>query len=467
MSPDARVRGGDANARETSRIRRTGGLACALVYEPCMKVHAAHAVLALVAATALAACSADSKPEETDRVKEARSSLQRDRAPNVDPATLSQVTRDGAAFGLDLHKQLVNGAAKGKNLFYSAHSVSSAFAMLHAGARGATEQEIAKVLHFTVPQNELHPAMNKVALELESREADGGKGSDGKGFRLNMHNTFWGEQTLTWEAPYLDTLAVHYDAGINLVDFIGHFEQARLDINAWTEKKTEGRIKELLPEDSLDPSTRFALVNTVYFNAAWTDEFAPTTMIFATPDGASNVAAIQRVGGTFSWAQTDDAELVAIPYEGRKLELVVVVPTDLEAFEAKLDGTLLDSIIAKLEPAYLDVTMPKVKIEGDTINLKNELIALGMTTLRGGADFSGMTSTQLQVTDVFHKAFVKIDEKGTEAAAATAIIGRESSAPVDPPKKVMVDKPYLFFVRDVPTGVVLFTGRVVAPEYGE
>lgn len=435
-----------------------------------MKTSAACSMFALAAAAALAACSNDSSSQNPDDVdvKEARSTLQRDRAPNVDPATVAQVTRDGAAFGLELHQRLVDGKAKGANLFYSAHSVSSAFAMLYAGARGATEQEIAKVLHFTLPQSELHPAMNKVALELESRAADGGEGSDGKGFRLNMNNSFWGEQTTTWEAPYLDTLAVNYDAGIKLVDFMGNVERARLDINAWTEKKTEGRIKDLLPEDSLDPSTRFVLVNTVYFNAAWTDEFASTTMSFARPDGASDVPAIQQVSGGFRWAQTDDAELVAIPYEGRKLELVVVVPSELEAFEAKLDGTLLDSIIAKLEPAYVDLTMPKVKIQGATINLKDELIALGMTFLRGGAgDFSGMTSTPLAITDVFHQAFVKINEKGTEAAAATAIVGRESSAPVDPPKKVLVDKPYLFFIRDVPTGAVLFTGRVVAPEYDD
>src|SRR5690606_17820594 len=129
-----------------------------------------------------------------------------------------------------------------------------AFAMLYAGARGTTAEEIANVLHFTVPPSDLHPAMNKVSLELASRAADGGQGMDGQGFRLNMNNTFWGEQTTPWETPFLDTLAVHYDAGIKLVDFIHQAETARLQINAWTEKKTEGRIKELLPEGSLDPS---------------------------------------------------------------------------------------------------------------------------------------------------------------------------------------------------------------------
>ncbi len=440
-----------------------------------MKTSTAVSVLALVAAATLAACARDdsnteqpsgSDTEQSYDVKEARSSLQRDRSPNVDPATVAKVTRDAASFGLDLHKQLVNGKAKGKNLFYSAHSVSSAFAMLYAGARGATAEEIAKVLHFTVPQNELHPAMNKVALELESRAADGGQGSDGKGFRLNMDNSFWGEQTTSWEAPFLDTLAVHYDAGIKLVDFIQQAETARLRINAWAEKKTEGRIKELLPA-SLEPKTRFVLVNTVYFNAAWLEPFESTTMSFRKPDGNAEVAAIQRTSDSFRWAQTEDAELVAVPYEGRNLELVVVVPTDLEAFEAKLDGTLLDSIISQLEPAYVDLTMPKVRIEGATISLKDELIALGMTTTFAKADFSGMARESLAVSDVAHQAFVKLNEKGTEAAAATAVVGVKTSAPAEPAKQVLVDKPYLFFVRDVPTGAVLFTGRVLAPTYEE
>jgi serpin B len=435
-----------------------------------MKPTAACSLLALAAAVALTACSNDSSPQnpgQVSEVEEARSTLQRDRAPNVDAATVARVTRDGAAFGLELHQRLVNGKAKGANLFYSAHSVSSAFAMLYAGARGATEQEIAKTLHFTVPQNELHPAMNRVALELESRAADGGKGSDGKGFRLNLNNTFWGEQTTTWETPYLDTLAVHYDSGIKLVDFLHDAETARLQINAWTEKKTEGRIKDLLQQGTLDTSTRFVLVNTVYFNAAWAEEFQSTTMSFARRDGESTVDAIRQTSRNIRWAQTGDAELVAVPYEGLKIELVVVVPTELEAFEAKLDGTLLDSIIAKLEPTYVNLTMPKVTIKGETISLKEELMAMGMTTLFEHADFSGMTRDRLVIDDVYHQAFVKLNEKGTEAAAATAIVGRESSASPDSPKVVMVNKPYLFFIRDVPTGTVLFTGRVVAPEYDE
>lgn len=443
-----------------------------MLQRPAMTTLARSPLLAAMLATAaaLSACSSDDDASSgaAASVKEARSALKHDTAPNVASAEIAEVTRGDAAFGLDVYKQLVTGGSKDTNLFFSGHSVSRAFAMLWGGARGTTAADIAKTFHFTLPPEKVHAAMNRVALDLASRSADGGAGSDGKGFRLALNNSFWGEQTTKWESPYLDLLAVNYDAGIKLVDFAGAAESARTKINLWTEEKTEKRIKDLLPTGSLDQSTRFVLVNTVYFNAAWASEFVPTTSPFASPGGSSNVPAIQQTSDEFRHAATDDAEAVAIPYEGNKLEMIVVVPKELEAFEAKLDGALFESITGALAPANVDLTMPKLKIEGETISLKEQLSALGLSNIFGGGDFTGMsTSTPLTIDDVYHQAFVKIDEKGTEAAAATAIVGRETSAPVDPPKKVVVDKPYLFFIRDVPTGAVLFTGRVVAPSFSQ
>ena len=428
----------------------------------------ARSFAAALAVAALAACSSDDASSGAVAGKEARSALKRETAPNVNAAEVAELTRGDAAFGLDLYKQLVTGSAKDDNLFFSGHSVSRAFAMLWGGARGTTAAEIAKTFHFTLPPEKVHAAMNRVALDLDSRAADGGAGSDGKGFRLSLNNSFWGEQTTSWESPYLDLLAVNYDAGIKLVDFVGASEPARVTINRWTEEKTEKRITELLPKGSLDPSTRFVLVNTVYFNAAWASEFGSTTVPFVGPSGSSSVPAIQQTSDELRYAATDDAEAVGIPYEGGKLEMLVIVPKALDAFEAKLDGSLFESITSALAPARVDLTMPKLKIEGETISLQEQLSALGLASIFGGGDFSGMsTSTGLTIDDVFHQAFVKIDEKGTEAAAATAIVGRESAAAPGEPKKVVVDKPYLFFIRDVPTGAVLFTGRVVAPSFAE
>lgn len=409
-------------------------------------------------------------PSTVESVKVARSSLQRDRSPAVDTPTLTQLVRDNDNFAVELYKRLGAGKSSGKNMFFSGASISSAFAMLSGGARGDSEREIAQGLRFTLPQDRLHPAMNKLALEMEARaQIEGSKGSDGKGFRLAMNNSFWGEQSTRWEQPYLDVLAVNYDAGINLVDFAGNADGARSTINAWTEEKTEQRVKELLPAGSLDSSTRFVLVNTVYFNAAWLEEFSETSLRFTKSGGEeADVAALQQVSKDFRWAESDDAEVVAVPYEGRQMEFVAVLPKSLDTFEAGLDGAKLEDLFARLGKRYVNLVMPKVRIEGATISLKDELQALGLTHVFGGGDFSGMsTSTPLTLDEVFHQAFVKVNEKGTEAAAATAIVGRETSAVQDPPKDVRLNKPYLFFVRDVPTGAVLFTGRVVAPEYKE
>jgi serpin B len=424
------------------------------------------AIPASLLLTLLAGCAAE--PEATD-IEVARSSLKRETAPNVDDATLSQLVRDNEAFEADLYKQLGSGQFAGKNMFFSAGSVSGAFAMLYGGARGDSEREIATGMHFTLPQEKLHASMNKLALEMETRsQIEGGRGSDGKGFRLSVNNSFWGERTTTWEKPYLDLLAVNYDAGINLVSFTSNADGARKTINSWTEAKTENRIKELLPSGSVAADTRFVLVNTVYFNAAWREDFDVTDMSFTNAAGVtSTVPAMRNIGSGFRYAATDDAEVVSVPYEGGKLEFVAVMPKALDAFEAKLDGPTLDGLFEKLEPMGVDLTMPKVKIDGDTVSLKGELQALGMNHIFGGGDFSGMTkSDALEIADVFHKAFVKINEKGTEAAAATAIVGRTVSAILDP-KVVSLNKPYIFFVRDQPTKAILFTGRVVAPEYAE
>lgn len=399
-------------------------------------------------------------------VKVAKSDLARNRSPQVAPSVYEQVIRENNAFGLDLYKRVGTEYA-GKNLFFSAYSVSSAFAMLLPGARGETANEIARALRFTVPADQLHPAMNKLSLDIESRARAGGQGTDGQGFRLNMNNSFWGEQTTNWERPYLDVLATHYDAGVNLVDFQGNPDAARRTINTWTEEKTERRIQELLPDGSIRSLTRFVLVNTVYFNAAWVRPFDAATLEFTDATGQKrNVAAIKRTAMDFRYTSTPEADVVGVPYEGGALEFTMVVPKDLAAFESTLSEPVLSSLWIKLETKYVDLTMPKFRIEGPSISIADALKSLGVTrAFTGEADLSGMAREPLFVSNVFHQAFVKLNEKGTEAAAATAIVGERTSAPIDQPIKVEVNKPYLFFVRDLPTGAVLFSGRMLSPEY--
>ncbi len=422
--------------------------------------------LAAAVSLALVACG-DSDPSEGVKVEVAKSSLTRERNPAADDAALTSAVISDEAFAADLHKQLVLKDAS-KNLFFSPHSVSSAFAMLYGGAATQSQIDIAKTFHFADNNAAFHAARNKLALALESRANAAGKGTDGKGFRLALNNSFWGEKTFTWGAGYLDVLGKNYGAGIYLNDFVADFEKGRHLINSWTETNTEGRIKELLPEGSLDSSTRFVLVNTVYFNAAWVEQFIPTNMDFTNAGLTSNVPAITNTGSFRYSKNANGDEVVAVPYEGSQVEFVALLPKDIAAYEGALDGTTLHSLFASLTPGAVSLTMPKLKIEGATISLKEQLSALGLASIFGAeADFSPITaSAKLQIDDVYHQAFVKLNEKGTEAAAATAITARETSAILDP-VVVNLNRPYLFFIRDVPTGEILFQGRIVSPSYSE
>ncbi len=420
-------------------------------------------VLSLAGASTACTGESSSAPAGADTaVATAKSSLSRDLTPAVDAAAMDSLVDSQNAFAIDMQKK-VGQTFAGKNVFLSPHSIASAFTMLYGGASGATKSELAKVLHFTQPDAVLHPAANKLALELESRAAAGGAGADGKGFRFALENSFWAERTTTWEAPYLDLLAVNYGAAVNLVDFKGDADTCRKTINAWTSAKTEQRVNEFLPPGAITERTRFVLANTVYFNAAWLAPFSPTKVSFTSDAGTADAPAIFATG-SYRRASATGVEAVAVPYEGGKVEFVAVVPTDLASYEAQLDSASLDALFGKLTAKEVSLTMPKLEIEGDTISLKAELLALGLTNAFSlDADFTAATPDGVYIDDVLHKTFLKLDEKGTEAAGATAIIGVGKGGPT-PSETFKIDRPYLLYVRDIPTGAILFAGRITKPE---
>jgi len=394
-------------------------------------------------------------------------------APNV-PADDAEALREGnTAFAADFYQQLRSDAAQdGKNLFFSPYSISLALAMTYAGARGNTATEMAKALHYTLPQDRLHPAFNALDLALTSR-GEGKQAADGKAFRLRVTNSIWGAPQTTFEPPFLDTLAQSYGAGVRLTDFIKDPEAARGTINTWVDHETENRIKELLPQRSISGDTRLVLVNAIYFNAAWATPFQKTATRPGTFHGLGGdvQTELMHQGGQLDYAQGDGYRAVALPYDGNELSFVAVVPDELGAFESAFTAAQAKTIATSLAPATVELTLPKFKIDGASISLKDALAARGMKDafVEDRADLTGIAAlpnAPLHISDVFHQAFVSVDEQGTEAAAATAVVvGRTTSAPVDPPKviEVRIDKPFLFFVRDNATGAVLFLGRVVKP----
>ncbi len=412
---------------------------------------------------ALGGCSDEAS---TTQVEVARSALSRDPNPATDPASLRSVVDGDIAFGLALGRRADIASSDG-NSFFSPHSIAVAFGMLYGGASGTSKTDLAKTFGISLADDAFHATRNSIGLNLESRAISGGQGSDGKGFRLTVENSFWGEKSWSWETPYLDVLAKNYGAGINLVDFKADFEGSRKTINAWTAEHTEERILDLLPERSLSDDSRFVLVNAVFFNAAWKEEFAVTTMPFNGPAGVKTVPAVTHES-KYRYLKTDEAEVVSVPYEGEKIELVAILPKDLSAFEARLDAAALRDLFANESPAPVILTMPKLTIEGATLSLKNELSALGLASVfhEDAADFSKMTkSGALVIDNVYHQAKLKLDEKGTEAVAATAIVGSDLvSEEIGPtPIPMNVDHPYLIFIRDIPTGEILFQGRIVQP----
>jgi serpin B len=395
----------------------------------------------------------------------ARSAKQRVTSPDVPAPDLDDLVSGNSAFAFDLYRVLKEGH---DNLFYSPHSISLALAMTYAGARGETERQMADTLHFTLPQGRLHPAFNRLDLELAGR-GEGAGGKDGEGFRLHIVNAIWGQEGYRFLSEFLDVLAENYGAGLRVLDFAGAPEESRVTINEWVSDQTENRIEDLIPPDAIDPLTRLVLTNAIYFNAAWAEPFEPDRTEdgpFYRLDGGEVTVPMMRQTASFGYAEDEGVQAVELPYDGGELSMVILLPEagEFDAFEGALDAGQVDGIVGDLAHRQVALTMPKFEFESG-FSLVDALTALGMSdAFTGAADFSGMTGDrELFITDVIHKAFVSVDEAGTEAAAATAVVMMELAAVPEEPVEVTVDRPFIFVIRDIETGAILFVGRVVDP----
>ena len=394
----------------------------------------------------------------------AQSDKVRAKLPAVSASDLADLAVGNSAFAFDLYQALRSGDG---NLFYSPYSISLALAMTYAGARSETEQQMADTLHFILDQNRLHPAFNALDLDLAGR-GEGASGKDGDGFRLNIVNTLWGQEGYAFLSEFLDTLAENYGAGLRLMDFINAPEASRITINDWVSDQTEGRIEDLLPSGVIDVLTRLVLTNAIYFNAAWAEPFeaeATVDGLFHLLDGSEITVPMMQQTESFGYAEGEGYQAVELPYDGGELSMVILLPEKggFEAFEASLASERIAEIVGSLAHKQVALAMPKFEFESD-FSLKDTLAALGMPiAFSGDADFSGMTGDRdLFIADVIHKAFVSVDEAGTEAAAATAVVMARLSMPEEP-VEVTVDRPFVFMIRDIETNTVLFVGRVVNP----
>ncbi|WP_436626001.1 serpin family protein [Sorangium sp. So ce136] len=389
------------------------------------------------------------------------SDKQRISDPAVPAADLEELVGGNTDFALALYQRL---AGMPGNLFYSPYSMSSALAMTYAGARGATETEMAGALRFTLPQERVHPAFNALDLAL-ARRGQGAEGKDGEGFRLKVANALWGQVGSSFASSFLDVLAESYGAGLRVVDFAQAPDEARGIINGWVAERTEDRIKDILPEGAIQPATRLVLTNAVYFNAAWQfpfDEEDTAPGDFTLVDGTAVSVPMMNGSAQLGYGEVDGYEALELPYDGGDLSMVLVLPAEGRELEAGLDRERLEGVIGSLGTRSVTMTLPKFKFES-TLDLVPQLVELGMPiAFTGLADFSGIDGQGgLFISDVLHKAFVSVDEAGTEAAAATAVVIGETSAPE--PATIRFDRPFLFFIRDIKTGAILFVGRVMDP----
>jgi serpin B len=415
--------------------------------------------LCMLVATVLSSLVACAQPAVSGEV--IQSEKPRITLPEVNEADLTTLVSGNSAFAFDLY-QAVRGTDG--NLFYSPYSISLALAMTYAGARGETEQQMADTLYFILSQDRLHPAFNSLDIELSQR-GQGAQGKDGEGFRLNIVNAIWGQKDYEFLTTFLDNLAENYGAGLRVLDFTEEPEKSRITINEWVSDETEGRIKDLLLPGSINPLTRLVLTNAIYFNAAWRypfDEDATNDGPFHLLDGGEVTVQMMRQEKFLAYAEGDGYQAVELPYDGRELSMVILLPQagQFETFEKSLNAQRLDAVIKKLEPNQVALTMPRFEFES-SFSLGETLAAMGMPDAFSNADFSGMTGNRdLFISDVVHKAFVSVDEEGTEAAAATAVI-MPTSAPQGAIVEVTIDRPFIFLIRDIETGAILFVGCVV------
>ncbi|MGB2964164.1 MAG: serpin family protein [Anaerolineales bacterium] len=386
---------------------------------------------------------------------------------NIPPTDLKKLAEGNTSFALDLYHKLQSNTG---NLFYSPYSLSAALAMTYAGAEGGTAEEMAAVLKFLLPQEGLHPAFNALdqkLTDLAEIEIPEGQGDP---FQLNIANAIWGQKDFHFEEDFLDILAENYGAGLRLLDFISKPEDSRVTINQWVSDETKEKIQDLIPQGGITSDTRMVLSNAIYFKATWSKTFMQNRTeegIFYGLDGEEISTQMMKTGtdASFRYFLGEGYQAVELPYTGNQASMLVIVPDrgNFEEFENQLSSNTLNQILNSLAYSPVALTFPKFEFESE-ISLAQILAEMGMpTAFSDTADFSGMIgSKELFISDVFHKAFVSVDEEGTEAAAATAMEMATSAMP-ESPIELTVDRPFLFLIWTQETDTILFIGRVVSP----
>ena len=448
-----------------SPVRHLRGLSG---YHPVMQ--AAHStrfvsviILAFLAATSACKNKGDkaTESEQPDETKPLVYDAGNGVAPQ-DPVDVSDFAASINAFGLDLY----GAAAKEPgNLFFSPASISVAFAMTYAGARAATAEEMHKVLHLP-PADIIHDSAQALLNDWNGEH---------DAYQLRVVNRLFGEKTYSFIDAFLARVAGSYAAPLEKVDFKGAPKEQRLHINKWVMQQTENRIDELLPGGSVSSDTRLVLVNAIYFLGTWESAFnAKATQdkdFFVDGKTAKKVPTMTKTQ-SYKYAKGEGFQFLEMGYDGSTLVMNLLLPDEplgLPALEAQMSVENINTWWSKLHSQEITLELPRFELKDQRIPLKQILKTLGMNAAFDEklADFGAMAVTtpdaRLYISDAFHEAFIKVDEKGTEAAAATAVLVAKPASVPSPPKMFQVKHPFLFVIRDTANGAILFMGRVTDP----
>ena len=425
------------------------------------RVLCACVVIMLLAACGSEEPNAEKREAGESGVRLVKAETGRVRSPDVTDRQISDLVRGNNEFAFEMYRE--QGGSE--NLVFSPYSISLAFSMAYAGAHGETETQMARTLGY-LPQETQHPAFN--ALDRRVSQPAGADGDSGTPFQLNVANAVWGQLGYPFEGFYLDTLARHYGAGLQTVDF-RQTVAATEEINDRVSGETEGRIEDLLPPETIDPDTRMVLTNAIYFNASWSykfEESATEDGPFTLPGGDEVTVPMMRQAWKFPYAEGADYQAVRLPYKGDAADMLIILPGQgsFGRVEQRLSGALLEELNGRLTESQVKLTMPRFDFETD-LKLVDLMKGLGMPLPFDPyeADLSGITKKErLYIYEALHKATITVDEKGTEAAAATAILDMPVSGG-GPPKTMTLDRPFIFAIHDRETGAILFLGRVTDP----
>jgi serpin B len=377
---------------------------------------------------------------------------------------LGALVTGNTGFAFDLYRQ-VKESTTGGNLVFSPISISAALAMTYAGARGETEKQMANVLHFQLPQGQLHPAFSALLSSLK----------EAKGCELPMANALWGQKGYKFLQPFLNVMNTYYEGDFKELDFAAGPGPSRLTINLGVEAKTRQKIRDLLQPFDITARTRLVITNAIYFKGSWMTKFDPDeTRDASFEQEGGNVLTVPMMNrtGSFNYGADQSSQFLELPYAGDRLSMLILLPRQgvgLAGLERSLTGDNVRKWRASMKNDEVIVFIPKFKITA-RFDLKDPLAAMGMRDafVDGKADFSGMAGEpDLYISKVIHKAFVEVNEAGTEAAAATAVTTNlaMSLEPAHPREQPVfrADHPFIFAVLDGRSGSILFLGRVMNP----